>query len=176
MFAFICSFAGLRITRYAAPAWAENASSLFNIIMGAVCPFVIIFASNLMIIFTLKRASSERVKLDANESRNLRQQKDTQHLTVMLILVSVAYIVTNLPYRMFDPIIEIKEIAAIYDMSKLYWKLRYSILAFSMGNLWVCNYAVNFYLYCIGGGSRYRNDTKDVIGWLCLCLNVKRNN
>jgi hypothetical protein len=99
--------------------------------------------------------------------------KDSQNLTAMLLFVSIAYLVTTLPYRVITPIIHIPEIAAIYDMTRLYWRLRLLFGVLATANLWFCNNAVNFYLYCIGGGKRYRNDTKEVIGQLLQCLFIK---
>jgi arginine exporter protein ArgO len=145
----------------------EKASSLFNILFGTALPFVIIFGCNLLIIITVKRAARERVKLKSSQVE--KQQKDS-HMTAMLLFVSIAYVVTTLPYRLFDPVMEMPEVAAMYDMTQQYWRLRYIICAFFVMNLWFCNYAVNFYLYCIGGGHRYRNDTKAVIGQILPCV------
>jgi hypothetical protein len=108
--------------------------------------------------------------LQSNQAdRQAKFQKDTRHLTVMLIFVSVAYIVTSFPYRIYDPITQIPDVEAIYDMSQPYWRLRYGIWTYAVVNVWFYNYAVNFYLYCIGGGRKYRSDTKDVIRHLIPC-------
>ena len=93
-----------------------------------------------------------------------------QNLTGMLLFVSLAYAVTTLPYRLLQPVMEIKEVKAMYDMTLPYWRYRFSIIVFVTANLWFWNSAANFYLYCIGGGKRYRDDTKAVIGQLCSCL------
>jgi hypothetical protein len=160
------SFPGIRFLSYNVPRAIEEASTLFNLIFGTVVPSVVIFSCNSLIILTVKKAATRRAKL----SQKGKEEKDSQNLTAMLLFVSVAYIVTTFPYRVYDPITQMSELSAIYDMTKQYWKLRYSIGLYSVAILWFCNYAVNFYLYCIGGGKRYRNDTKAVIGQLFPCV------
>jgi arginine exporter protein ArgO len=160
-------FSGVRIFLYNVPVAIEKASSLFNILFGTALPFVIIFGCNLLIIITVKRAARERDKLKSSQVE--KQQKDS-HMTAMLLFVSIAYVVTTLPYRLFDPVMEMPELVAMYDMTQQYWRLRYTVSISFVMNLWFCNYAVNFYLYCIGGGRRYWNDTKAVIGQLMPCI------
>jgi hypothetical protein len=156
---------------FSAPTGVELAASLFHVLIGTVFPFIIILGSNLVIIDTLRRASKERVKLKSNQpTEGGNKERESQHLTVVLIFVSVAYIVTSLPYRMYDLIFLIPEVNALYDMTRLYWRLRYGVGIWTVMNIWFYNYAVNFYLYCIGGGKRYRNDTKEVMNFLICSL------
>jgi hypothetical protein len=119
----------------------------------------------------VKRASIERAKLKSDKSREEKQERSQQNMTVLLMFVSMAYVVTTLPYRLYLPVLEMPQMKAIYDMRKQYWKLRYTIGIFATANLWFYNYGVNFYLYCIGGGTRYRDDTKAVIGQLLSRFN-----
>jgi hypothetical protein len=165
-------FPGARIMLYNVPLALEKAASLFNILLGTACPSLIIFGSNLVIIFTLNRAKLERMKLKSKESGITGSKVKDNQLTVMLLLVSTAYIITTVPYRTTDPIFEMPEVAAVYDMTQQYWKLRYIIWLYATFNIWFYNYAVNFYLYCVGGGKRYRIDTVEVISSLCRpCTN-----
>jgi hypothetical protein len=147
----------------------ERLSSMFNIIVGAVLPFVVILGCNVVIIYHIKSASRERAKLGKHTER---EQKD-HYITAMLAFVSAAYIITTLPYRLFSPVLKIPQVAAIYDLSQRYWRLRFGISGFSVINIWFCNHAVNFYLYCIGGGRKYRNDTKELIHQLFPCVSKR---
>lgn len=81
----------------------------------------------------------------------------------MLIFVSAAYIVTTLPYRLYGPIFDIPAIKEMYNMTELYWYLRYAVGGFAVMFLFFCNYGVNFYLYVIGGGARFRKDAKIMV-------------
>jgi hypothetical protein len=144
----------------------QQVLSFFNILLAVVIPFSIILGSNLIIIITMRAASRERKKM---ESTRTDIRNDTSYITVMLLFVSVAYIVTSFPYRLLDPILEIPEVKATFDMTKLYWKLCIGIAVYTTVNIWFLNFGLNFYLYCIGGGSKYRNDTKEVIKGLAAC-------
>jgi hypothetical protein len=134
----------------------ENALSLLTTLFGAGLPFTVIFCSNLVIIFTLRSESKTRVKLEAIMARKRPQHQ----LTFMLIFVSLAYIMTSLPYRLDAVVMDIEAIDAMYDLTQEYWRLRRGVELYILINLWFYNYAVNFYLYCIGGGQRYRNDIR----------------
>jgi hypothetical protein len=54
-------------------------------------------------------------------------------------------------------------------MTSTYWNLRYNVQLWVVFELWCWNYAVNFYLYCIGGGEKYRRDTKEVLSGMLKC-------
>ncbi|XP_064628955.1 growth hormone secretagogue receptor type 1-like [Lineus longissimus] len=164
---------GVRMLLYDVPIEIEKTASLFSVLVGTVCPFTIILGSNLGIIITLWKASINRRKLKATAGANQEEGKETGHLTVMLMFVSLAYVVTTLPFRVFDPIMELPELAAIYDMTQQYWQLRFGIGTFALANIWFFNYAVNFYLYCIFGGRRYRNDAKEVLHSILWCRKSK---
>jgi uncharacterized membrane protein YbjE (DUF340 family) len=88
---------------YNVPVAIEKASSLFNILFGTALPFFIICGCNLLIIITVKRAAREMDKLKSSQVE--KQQKDS-HMTAMLLFVSIAYVVTTLPYRLYDPVME----------------------------------------------------------------------
>jgi preprotein translocase subunit SecG len=144
----------------------------FQVLVGTVCPFVIIFASNVIIIVTLHKANRERAMMDSRQStEETKSQKETRFLTRMLIFVSVAYVLTSLPYRMYHFVVRIPEVAAMFhNMATVYWRLRYIVGAYCFFLIWLFNYAINFYLYCIGGGKRYRDDTRDVMRNVCKCF------
>jgi predicted benzoate:H+ symporter BenE len=154
-------FLGVRAVVISIPSHPEYeiVVSVLQSIVGTVGPFLIILISNLLIITSLKLANKERDRLSATATKFNTDSK----LTIMLLLVSIAYIVLSLPYRMFFWSFQIPQIARIYDMSDLYWKLRYAVGAWITFILSCSNSSVNFYLYVIGGGTRYRKDAKDVL-------------
>jgi hypothetical protein len=100
------------------------------------------------------------------------REKETTYLTRMLILVSIAYVITSIPFRIYDVIIGIPEVKDIYaqNMKKdEYWSLRYYCQHFVLLNIWEMNFGINFYLYCIGGGKKFRNDVKEKMGMILFC-------
>jgi hypothetical protein len=133
------------------------------VIIGTVLPFLIIFISNIIIILTLKQAASDRNKLD----KHGQKEADLQHLTRMLIFVSFAYVITTLPYRLHHFAMKIPAVAAAYDLRVLFWRKKYVVTTWSLSVVWMFNYSINFYLYCLGGGRRYRNDARRVVSTLC---------
>jgi hypothetical protein len=56
-------------------------------------------------------------------------------------------------------------------MTRLYWVVRYGVEYWFIHEIWYQNYSINFYLYCIGGGRKYRNDVKVVLKelWKRIC-------
>ncbi|XP_064622610.1 cysteinyl leukotriene receptor 1-like [Lineus longissimus] len=130
-----------------------------DIFVGNILPFSIIFSCNVIIVITIKQASKQRRLMKSGLDTNA---KDTQYLTRMLLLISAAYMVTSLPYRWYEFMIGIPGVASYYDLTKPYWSLRHTLELWAVYDLWCCNYAVNFYLYCLGGGKRYRDDLKQL--------------
>jgi hypothetical protein len=89
----------------------------------------------------------------------------------MLLMVSAAYVVTSLPYRLYAFVIDMPGVATYYDLSDPYWNVRYTLEIWLVYDIWCCNYAVNFYLYCLGGGKRYREDIKALFkGTFCRAI------
>jgi hypothetical protein len=157
----ISSFSGAELLIVSVPAYPimEILSTWFQLIIGTVFPFFIILISNVIIIITVKRASEERNKIGQGKGK----QTDTRFLTRMLIFVSVAYVVTSMPYRLYYLIYSnVPWINRQYNMKDEYWFIRYNVQVAFVFQFWCLNYAVNFYLYCIGGGQRYRQDTLEV--------------
>jgi hypothetical protein len=143
----------------------ELLTSSFQVIVGTLCPFIVILACNITIIATLRSASEQRKafeKIKQDKSRD-RNQKDTTYLTRMLIAVSFAYFLLTMPYRLNHLVLKIPAVAAMYDMKDIYWRMRYVLQAWLLMNVWNYNFAINFFLYCIGGGRRYRNDAREVL-------------
>jgi hypothetical protein len=170
------SLSGIEILIISVPGHEiiELLASGFQFAFGTLGPFIIISLSNIIIIVTVRNAAKERSKLSQQQQQQQGgkdQQKDTQFLTRMLIFVSCAYVLTSLPYRIFHVIIDTPAVSEIYDMDNIYWNLRYNIEVWFFFDWWCCNYCINFYLYCIGGGQRYRDDTKAVVKemWKYIC-------
>ena len=160
IYAILISFPGYEVV--------ELLVSIFQMLMGTFVPFLIIFTCNMLIIITLRKSSKERKKLRQGNSNT-----DTQHLTRMLIFVSLAYIVSTMPYRLYHLSMKIPAVAALYDLKILYWRKQYVIQIWSLLIVWMCNYCCNFYLYCLGGGRKYRQDAKMVIKELRCRVTVK---
>ena len=159
----------------------EVLASGFQLIFGTVIPFLIILGCNIWIITAVRQAAKERLKMTGSIQAGPRDAKhgakketDTTYLTRMLILVSIAYLACNIPYRLYFVLLDIPAIGDRYEMEETYWKLRYIVEARALGVFWFLNYAINFYLYCAGGGQKYRNDTKIVLWSLIKCRAVKK--
>jgi hypothetical protein len=133
----------------------------FQLLIGAVLPFLIISGCNIIIIVTVKLASEKRVEMEAGQGQKWR--KESEYLTRMLVFVSAAYVVTSAPFRLYYLIIDIPAVSKIYDMTNEYWILRFNAQNEFLYDIWCCNYAFNFYLYCVGGGQKYRRDTIEII-------------
>ena len=118
----------------------------------------------------IHKASRERDKMGITKEGRKARKRETSYLTRMLLLVSVAYVVTSIPLRAYDVVIGIPEVNEIYDMKDEYWVMRYYCQYFIIEDIWEINFAINFYLYCVGGGKKFRNDVRERLKKLCRCL------
>jgi hypothetical protein len=135
--------------------WAVTLFNMYMLVLGTVIPFIILIISNTTIIVNVRRAAMERKKM---ESGGQRKKVTETNLTVMLLLTSVAYLFCSCPKRIWETIA-----GAQYDMTNSYWFVRYWLEFWFLTELWLCNFAVNFYIYFLGGGRKFRNDTKEVL-------------
>ncbi|XP_064642970.1 probable G-protein coupled receptor B0563.6 [Lineus longissimus] len=144
---------------YPEALWVEQAVSAYMLTVGTIIPFIIIMTCNIVIIASVQKAGKSRNKMAAGEEGGTSQGR---HLTRMLIFVTVAYIVLSIPMRLFEIAFSIPAVIEKYDMSDPYWQLLFNVELWIVTDLWNLNYAVNFYLYFLGGGKKYRNDAKQV--------------
>jgi hypothetical protein len=147
----------------------ETFGMLVPLLFGTFIPFGIIVFCNLWIIYTLHGASKQRLAMGVGQNGQKTIEKETKYLTKMLIIVCIAYVVTSIPYRLHDLLLGVPSISSHYDLNDPYWRLRYSAQNYILHHVWEWNYAVNFYLYCIGGGKKYRQDVKNILGRLAFC-------
>ncbi|XP_064631360.1 cysteinyl leukotriene receptor 1-like [Lineus longissimus] len=140
----------------------EILCNMYMLVCGSLIPFLIIVLCNIWIIITLKIASEDRKKMGVASTL----EKDTHHLTRMLIFICVAYVVTSLPHRLYEMVLAAPALEQLYDFSDDYWSLRYKVQYLTIVNLWYVNFSSTFYLYCVGGGKKYRADVKRLL-FLC---------
>ncbi|XP_064627969.1 growth hormone secretagogue receptor type 1-like [Lineus longissimus] len=141
----------------------EVLTSGFQLIFGAFLPFVIILCCNVIIIITVKLASKKRLKMDSVQGQGVdqRNRKQTEHLTRIGVFVSAAYVLTTMPFRLYNVIVTIPAVG--YDLSDDYWFFRFGAENEFLFVIYSCNHACNFYLYCVAGGRRYRTDTVKIL-------------
>ncbi|XP_064624753.1 uncharacterized protein LOC135486113 [Lineus longissimus] len=169
-FGFKIQFLG---TEFASPftefkehRWLEVAVAAYHSTANGVLPFTVILVSNILILISVKRAASERRKMAKDEKENL----ENAHLTRILVLVSMAFVVLCSPYLIFEVLVTIPDVMVAYDYSDIYWLLRIDVIFWSTVAFAEMNHAVNFYLYVLGG-KKYRSDARNV---LTVCIRFTR--
>ncbi|XP_064624468.1 galanin receptor type 2-like [Lineus longissimus] len=145
----------------------EVFSSWFQMLAGTILPFVIISTSNVFIIVTIHHASQERSKMEYGD--NEKRGRETVYLTRMLIFISLAYIILSVPYRWYTLGTKIPSISKLYNMSRVSSRKQFMMGALSASILWSFNYAINFFLYCVGGGAKYRRETVFILRRIFFC-------
>ncbi|XP_064644611.1 galanin receptor 2b-like [Lineus longissimus] len=143
--------------------WVEVFFGTWTLLIAVVIPFIIILISNIIIIYGVRRAATNRSKMADGTGNNAKEN----HLTKMLILISVAYVILCLPYGISEVVLKRPEVAATYDLSSTYWRLRLLVVTFALSQISALNHVVNFYLYILGGGKHYRDDVKQVFKSCC---------
>jgi hypothetical protein len=144
------------------------------LLFGTVIPFAVIFLCNVGIIIGVRRAAAQRDNITAM-SKTTKQQDtkaqersaESKYMIRMLVLVSLAYVFFSMPLRFYVIIIDLPGLREMYDVSKPYWSLRLEVEHWVCGVIWHVNYAINFYMYCLGGGKKFRNDAIEVVKYRC---------
>jgi hypothetical protein len=139
--------------------WVEVIVGTYVLFIAVVIPFIIIFVANILIIYGVKRAAADRNKMSDKARNNSKEA----HLTRMLILISVAFIVLCLPFGVSEVVLSQPDVAAEYDLRAIYWRLRLIVINYALSEISCMNHVVNFYLYILGGGKHYRNNVKAIL-------------
>jgi hypothetical protein len=111
----------------------------------------------------VKSAAQSRGTLQSQQNESEKDRSETQYLTRMLIFASMAYVITSIPYRL----IVIVLLVANIDMSDICHFILYNLLITVAYGFWIWNFALNFYMYCAGGGKRYKTDITDLCRKCC---------
>ncbi|XP_064622981.1 FMRFamide receptor-like [Lineus longissimus] len=137
----------------------EVFASMFQLVFGTLLPFFVILTMNLWIIYTVKQAAAKQRHLTSatKTSGDEKRKQEMSHLTRMLILVSAGYVVCSIPMRIDEVVMDLDIIKEIYIEGDVYWNIRSLTIYVILSDLWLMNFAVNFYLYCIGG-KKFRKD------------------
>jgi hypothetical protein len=111
----------------------------------------------------VKGASRSRATLSlAQESAAASAERNKSYMAKMLIFVSMAYLATSVPYRLFIMVLLIPQVAQVFDFREPCDFLLYNVIIVSFFILWLLNFSLNFYMYCLGGGRKYRKEIKDL--------------
>jgi hypothetical protein len=136
-------------------------ATIFKIYMAAeavlfsLVPFGIILGSNIAILVKMNAAVKERARLQHT------MEKNESSRTKMLLLISFAFLILVAPLRVIYLVsISIRRVSTTpVTEAKL-------DLAIVIGfQLLFLNNSVNFYLYILGGGKKFKSDLKS----LCTC-------
>ncbi|XP_064622278.1 somatostatin receptor type 4-like [Lineus longissimus] len=145
------------------PPWVETVVGLYILIVGTAIPFIIIISCNILIIINVQGANRRRNKMAAESKMAAPRGDGGSHLTRILIVVSLAYLILSVPLRVSDLVFKLPIVQDDYDMDVDYWNLRYNLIRNCLFIPWTMNYAANFYLYLLCGGKNFRNDTLNVL-------------
>jgi hypothetical protein len=139
--------------------WVETLLDVYQLITGTAAPFTILIVCNTIIVINVRRAASARKKLESKPKKTKEP-----NLTALLLMTSLAYLICSIPKRVGDIFIK-------YDMSQAYWSTRYWFEWWVFTELWNFNFGINFYIYFLGGGRKFRQDSREVFR---MCRVYKR--
>jgi hypothetical protein len=142
--------------------WFETFYNAYLLAFGTILPFSTIVVCNVVILIGVNRAAVRRKKMESSTpGKNEKTIRDT-NLTAMLLMTSFAYLICSCPKRVYESVV-------VYDMSIPYWNARYWLQFWVCTEIWTINFAINFYIYFLGGGRKFRQDAKEILKKLCFC-------
>jgi hypothetical protein len=144
----------------------ESVSTIYFLMFGTIIPFIVIVGCNVTIIVTLRKAATRRKTMTTTKT----EQMDTSYLTKMLILVFIVFVICSIPNRLHYALVNgVPSLVEVYTSGAIYWSLRAKLEYWSIQIAWYLNHSVNFFLYCIGGGKRYRDDVRRLFNQIISC-------
>ncbi|XP_064647142.1 thyrotropin-releasing hormone receptor-like [Lineus longissimus] len=147
------------------PKWLETAIATYELV-AVIVPFTTIVLCNALILFGILRSAKRRSKMAGEETTGQRTMGKS--LTRMLILVSVFYVIFNLPIQLYSEMVR----NSSYNPDP-YEQVLNRFIYKLFGELFHFNFACNYYLYIMGGGAKFRNDAKGIYMSLFRCFKNK---
>ena len=138
----------------------ETLFHVYNLILGTIAPFSILVISNTIITISIRRAATRRKQMAVVASEKTGKEPN---LTAMLMMTTFFYFLLSSPKRIYDTVYP------QYDLADPYWLARHSLQFIVWDKAWVANFAINFYVYFLGGGRKFRQDVKDIFVRGCWC-------
>jgi hypothetical protein len=143
--------------------WFEQLYKSYLLLLGTLIPFSTLFVCNTVIIIEVNRAARRRKKMKLDAAGKSGQTKDA-NLTGMLLMASLAYLVCSCPKRGYEAVAATDFDENDRATTAVYW-LGFHIVS----DVWILNFAVNFYMYFLGGGKKFRQDARDIFR-RCRCF------
>jgi hypothetical protein len=143
--------------------WFEKLYKAYLLVFGTILPFSTLAICNIAIIIEVNRAARRRKKMKSEAAAEKPGKAKDANLTGILFMTSLAYLVCSCPKRAYEAVAATNYDETDRGATALYW------LAFHIvSELWILNFAVNFYMYFLGGGKKFRQDARDIFK-KCVC-------
>ncbi|XP_064635362.1 proteinase-activated receptor 2-like [Lineus longissimus] len=153
---------GALIVNFPAARWYEAVYNAYLVAMGTVLPFSVLVVCNITIIIGVSRAARKRRKIKSGKDKKINET----NLTAMLFMTSFAYFVCSCPKR-------INQAVFVYDLNDPYWRAMYWLQFWVCNEIWHINFAINFYVYFLGGGKKFRRDAREIVMKFFYCCWAK---
>jgi hypothetical protein len=145
--------------------WFEQLYKSYLLLFGTILPFSTLAVCNTIIIIEVSRAARRRRKMKSEAAVGKHGKTKDANLSGILLMTSLAYLVCSCPKRGYESLA-----ATNYDendraATALYW-LGFWIVT----ELWILNFAVNFYMYFLGGGKKFRQDARHIFRRCGCCV------
>ena len=129
-------------------AFVLNIYPWIDLCLLLLIPFTIIISSNVAIVYRLLCSRYKKTRLHVNS-----QAKMTS-MTAILITVSIVFLVTTAPFRIY-----LIKLLDRYQDADMYQKATLTLVFVILNMIKYINYSVNFFLYCVSG-PHFRKELK----------------
>ncbi|XP_074641222.1 uncharacterized protein LOC141898971 [Tubulanus polymorphus] len=127
----------------------------FEFLVEALLPFIVILYANASIIVAIKQSNKLQIKLGR---KVVDKRTEYSTITRTLLFVSFTFLILVSPHRIHFIVAEIG--SAPYGNEMQTWNIFLSGVFLKLIHT---NNAVNFYLYCLAGGGKFRQDIKAIL-------------
>jgi hypothetical protein len=161
-FTFSLSTPGILLRVMPEIQWVANLFDMYELVFGAVLPLTLITGGNMAIIVAVRRAAHDRKSMTSDMTSRNCEVHEGRNITKMLILVSVAFLICTVPLRVYELLLSMPGVLTKYDSASKYWQNRKILEKWVYTEFFKSNFAVNFYLYFLGGGRKFRREVLDL--------------
>ncbi|XP_074650278.1 allatostatin-A receptor-like [Tubulanus polymorphus] len=128
--------------------------NLTGLLSGTILPICFIVIANLCIVFGINRARKRGMNLGLRRPSRVHEAR----MTRSLLLVSCAFLLFVSPFRILILVKDEMTLTKCTTNAEIM-----AILSAIFRSFLFVNSAVNFILYCIGGGTKFRLELRDIL-------------
>lgn len=142
------------------PSYVRSGFRIVHFCTSSLIPTIILVILNTGIIYGISKSGNIEKSVSSKSKHGEgtdKKSSDKSRLTKMTVMSSIAFISLTVPYSLYRLYFTFSKGTTAYE------NFMRSLILQTLLKTTLANYAINFYLYIVGGGKRFRDDVSNIL-------------